>query len=68
LKEMAAKIEKVKPAFLFWLSLGTFWQTLVLQKFKFVVVAHPPFNPDLTPFVYHLFAPLKEALRSWRFT
>jgi hypothetical protein len=24
LKEMAAKIEKVKPAFLFWLSLGTF--------------------------------------------
>jgi hypothetical protein len=25
LKEMAAKIEQDKPAFLFWPSLGTFW-------------------------------------------
>jgi hypothetical protein len=25
LKEMAAKIEYVKPAFLFWPSPGTFW-------------------------------------------
>jgi hypothetical protein len=25
LKEMAAKIEQVKPAFIFWPSPGTFW-------------------------------------------
>jgi len=34
-----------------------------LQKLKFQVLAHPPYSPDLTPSDYHLFGPLKEALR-----
>ena len=40
----------------------------MLQKLKFEVVAHPPYSPDLAPSDYHLFGPLKEALRGRRFT
>jgi len=29
---------------------------------------HPPYSPDLAPSDYHIFGPLKEALRSRRFT
>ena len=39
-----------------------------LQKFKFEVMSHPPYSPDLDPCDYHLFGPLKEALRGRRFT
>ena len=31
-------------------------------------MAHPPYRPDLAPSDYHLFGPLKEALRGRRFT
>ena len=39
-----------------------------LQKLKFEALAHPPYSPDLAPSDYHLFGPLKEALRGHRFT
>ena len=39
-----------------------------LQKLNFEVLAHPPYSPDLAPSDYHLFGPLKEALRGRRFT
>jgi len=39
-----------------------------LQNLKFEVLAHPPYNPELAPSDYHLFGPLKEALRGRRFT
>ena len=38
-----------------------------LQKLKVEVLAHPPYSPDLTPSDYHLFVPLKEALRGRHF-
>jgi len=34
-----------------------------LQKLKFQVLVHPPYSPDLVPSDYHVFGPLKEALR-----
>ena len=40
----------------------------MLWKLKFEVMAHPPYSPDLVPPDYHLFGPLKEALRGSRFT
>ena len=40
-------------------------QTLV--KLGFTVVEHPAYSPDLAPFDYHLFGPLKDALRGRRF-
>ena len=39
-----------------------------LRKLKFEVMAHPPYSPDLAPSDYHLFGPLKEALRGRRST
>lgn len=38
-----------------------------LQKLKFKVLDHPPYSPDLAPSDYHLFGPLKQALRGRRF-
>jgi len=38
------------------------------QKLKFEVLAQPLYSPDLAPSDYHLFGPLKEALRGRRFT
>ena len=40
----------------------------MLQKLKFEVMAHPLYSPDLVPSDYHLFGPLKEALRDCLFT
>ena len=40
----------------------------MLWKLKFEVMAHPPYSPDLALSDYHLFGPLKEALRGHRFT
>ena len=34
-----------------------------LQKLHFEVLEHPPYSPDLAPSDYHLFGPLKDALR-----
>ena len=39
-----------------------------LQKLMFVLLAHPPYSPDLAPSHHHLFSPLEEALRGRRFT
>jgi len=41
-------------------------QTLV--KLGFTVLEHPAYSPDLAPSDYHLFRPLKDALRGHRFT
>jgi histone-lysine N-methyltransferase SETMAR len=41
-------------------------QTLV--KLGFEVLDHPAYSPDLTPSDYHLFDPLKDALRGRHFT
>ena len=39
-----------------------------LRKLKLEVKAHPPYNPVIVPSDYHLFGPLKGALKSGRFT
>jgi len=39
----------------------------ILQKSKFELLAQLPYSPDLAPSDYHLFSPLKEALRGRRF-
>ena len=39
-----------------------------LQKPMFVVLAYLPYSPQIAPSDYHLFGPLKEALRGRRFT
>ena len=39
-----------------------------LRKLKFEVMTRPPYSPDLAPSDYHMFGPLKEALRGRRFT
>ena len=41
-------------------------QTLV--KLGFTVLEHPAYSSDLAPSDYHLFGPLKDALRGRRFT
>ena len=40
----------------------------LLQKFKWEVLGHPPYNPDLSPCDYTIFGPLKKALRCKQFT
>lgn len=39
-----------------------------LQELRFEVLEHPPYSPDLAPSDFHLFGPLKEALRGRRFS
>jgi len=39
-----------------------------LEKLGFTVLEHPAYSPDLAPSDYHLFGPLKDALRGRRFT
>ena len=39
-----------------------------VQQLGFELLQHPPYSPDLAPSGYHIFGPLKEALRSRRFT
>jgi len=34
-----------------------------IQKLKFKLLPHPAYNPDLTPFNYHIFGLLKDALQ-----
>jgi len=38
-----------------------------ITKFGWTVLPHPPYSPDLAPSVFHLFGPLKDALRGTRF-
>ncbi|KAK8406844.1 hypothetical protein O3P69_007418 [Scylla paramamosain] len=38
-----------------------------LQELHFEVLEHPAYSPDLAPSDYHLFGPLKDALRGRRF-
>jgi histone-lysine N-methyltransferase SETMAR len=37
------------------------------RKFGLTVLPHPPYSPDLAPSDFHLFGPLKDALRGTRF-
>jgi len=39
-----------------------------VQQLSFELLRHPPYSPDLGPSDYHIFGPLKEALRGCRFT
>jgi len=38
-----------------------------VQQLGFELLQHPPYSPDLAPSDYHIFGPLKEALRGRRF-
>lgn len=38
-----------------------------IEKMGWEVLPHPPYSPDLAPSDFHLFGPLKEALRGKRF-
>ena len=39
-----------------------------VQQLGFKLLQQPPYSPDLAPSDYHIFSPLKEALRGHRFT
>ena len=39
-----------------------------INHLGFEVLEHPAYSPDLTPSDYHLFGPLKNALRGRRFS
>jgi histone-lysine N-methyltransferase SETMAR len=39
-----------------------------VHKMKFVLLPHPPYSPDLAPSDFHLFGPLKGALRGVKFS
>jgi histone-lysine N-methyltransferase SETMAR len=38
-----------------------------ITKLQWTVLPHPPYSPDLAPSDYHLFGPLKGAIRGKRF-
>jgi hypothetical protein len=38
-----------------------------ITKLQWTVLSHPPYSPDLAPSNYHLFGPLKDAIRGKRF-
>ncbi|GBN42211.1 Mariner Mos1 transposase [Araneus ventricosus] len=39
----------------------------LLQKFKWKVLSHPPYSPDLSPCDFHMFGELQKALRGQQF-
>jgi len=39
-----------------------------LKQLKWEAMEHPAYSPDLAPSDFHLFGPLKEALRGRRFS
>jgi histone-lysine N-methyltransferase SETMAR len=41
--------------------------TATLRSFKWEVLQHPPYSPDLAPSDFHLFGPLKHHLSGERF-
>jgi histone-lysine N-methyltransferase SETMAR len=38
-----------------------------ITKLQWTVLPHPPYNPDLAPYDYHLFSPLKDAICGKKF-
>ena len=38
-----------------------------IRQLNWEVLEHPAYSPDLAPSGFHLFGPLKNVLRSWRF-
>ncbi|KDR22890.1 hypothetical protein L798_14745, partial [Zootermopsis nevadensis] len=38
-----------------------------ITKLGWTVLPHPPYSPDLAPSDFHLFGPLKDAIRGTRF-
>jgi len=40
----------------------------LLQHFRWEVLHHPPYSPDMSPCDFHVFGPLKKALKGRRFT
>ena len=42
------------------------WTQEAIVKFGWTVLTHPPYSPDLAPSDFHLFGPLKDALRGTR--
>jgi histone-lysine N-methyltransferase SETMAR len=38
-----------------------------ITKLQWTVLPHPPYSPDLAPSDYHLFSPLKDAIRGKKF-
>jgi histone-lysine N-methyltransferase SETMAR len=38
-----------------------------ITKLQWTVLPHPPYSPDLAPFDYHLFSPLKGAISGKKF-
>jgi hypothetical protein len=40
---------------------------LKLEQLGWKTLEHPPYSPDLSPFDFHVFGPLKEALEGERF-
>ena len=43
------------------------WTVETINRLGFEVLEHPAYSPDLAPVDYHLFGPLKDALRGCRF-
>lgn len=39
----------------------------LFQRFKWEMLRHPPYSPDLSPCDFHIFGPLKKALKGQRF-
>lgn len=37
------------------------------RKWRFQILEHPPYIPDLVPSDYHVFGPVKDAVSGWRF-
>jgi hypothetical protein len=38
-----------------------------IKKLQWTVLPHPPYSPDLAPTYYHLFCPLRDAIRGKKF-
>ena len=38
-----------------------------LAQMYWIALEHPPYSPDLSPYDYHMFGPLKEVLGGQRF-
>jgi histone-lysine N-methyltransferase SETMAR len=38
-----------------------------ITKLQWTVLPHPPYSPDLAPSGYHIFSPLKDAIRRKKF-
>ncbi|GBM24492.1 Histone-lysine N-methyltransferase SETMAR [Araneus ventricosus] len=41
---------------------------MTLQQFRWETLEHPPYSPELSSCDFHVFGPLKQAIRGHRFT